>query len=207
MLNTTECDNTVTLGNKRNTTGKVKAKLQDWVYLVVVGLVLFNLGSFLTARFNLSFPRVFAESAVTEQIIEKEIVHVEVDKKDERVIKLETFLTKEQSPLLPYAQLIVDQADEFDIGYTKLVAISCMESACARRLPPGSHNAWGLGGSNLIYFNSWEEGIKFASRLLSESYQKNEYQAIKDKYCPSSSNCNPKWVAIVTGKVKEILDK
>jgi hypothetical protein len=123
----------------------------------------------------------------------------------ERVSKLRQFLELKKSPLAPYSQLIVSESDKYAIDYTKIVAISCIESSCGLKLPEGSHNAWGLGGKNFIYFGSWEEGIRSIAKTLGTSYKQNENQGIKDKYCPAPG-CNQSWAKIVTDTTNTILE-
>lgn len=124
---------------------------------------------------------------------------------EDRVRKLGIFLNSNNSPLAPYTQLIIDEADKYDIGWTKIVAISGMESKYGNSAPQGSYNAWGIGGSRFMYFSSWEEGIRYTSWLLGNSYKWNENAGIQQKYCPSSDGCNPGWVTIVTNTTREIL--
>ena len=126
--------------------------------------------------------------------------------RDQRILRLETFLRLKKSPLAPHAALIVDQADKYDIGWTKIVSIAGIESVYGIKCPQNSHNAWGLGGSKFMYFSSWEEGIKKASEILSDHYRTQEYAAIKAKYCPKSDGCNPQWTNIVLGNSEEILN-
>lgn len=131
---------------------------------------------------------------------------VDIYKHDARVKQLQSFLVKKNSPFADKAEYIVRQADIYDIGWTKLASISGMESGYGINIPNGSYNAWGLGGSNFIYFKSWEESIHFASSLLGNNYKLNEYSAIKAKYCPASDGCNPEWSKTVTGISHNILD-
>jgi hypothetical protein len=128
-------------------------------------------------------------------------------KKDERVIVLEKYLESKESPLAPHAKLIIEEADKWDIGWTKIVSISGMESAYGKRIANESYNAWGImaGAGKVRKFSSWEEGIKAVSSLLGEHYKANEIQAIKAKYCPSSDNCNPAWANNVVQFSRDIL--
>jgi hypothetical protein len=123
---------------------------------------------------------------------------------DNRIKKLEAFLKAKNSPLADYAQLIVEQADLYDIGWTRIVAISSIESGLGINCPDNSHNAWGMG-KPFMYFDTWEDGIKFASKLIGNNYKLNENQGIKTKYCPSWDGCNPAWANHVTNISNEIL--
>lgn len=129
---------------------------------------------------------------------------------DTRVKKLETYLTKKKSPLAPYAALIVKEADDHDIGWTKIVSISAIESTFGTNLS-GSFNAWNImefkNGVRVGAYNfaSWEEGIKYTSALLDKSYRQNEVKAVQVKYCPSYE-CSPNWVPMVLSTTDEIKD-
>lgn len=131
---------------------------------------------------------------------------------DRRAERLEEYLISKQSPLAPYAGLLVAEADKHDIGWTKSVSISSIESQFGKLIKPGSHNAWGImafsGGkrTGIRMFNSWEEAIKYHAALLGNNYKVNEYDAIQEKYCPSFE-CNPKWVDHVVLASDQILEK
>lgn len=150
------------------------------------------------------FPLPSVKPVETELKLINDAYAVEA-KEDPRIIKLKTFLKSKNSPLADYAELIVKEADNYDIGWTRLVAISGMESHYGLKIPSGSHNAWGLGGSKFMRFESWPEAISYASRQLGSNYKLNENSGIQAKYCPSSSGCNPEWAKVVTNNSKEIL--
>lgn len=134
------------------------------------------------------------------------IIQYQTAKPDERIEKLRIFLESKNSPLAPYASLIISQSDLYALDWTRIVAISGMESHYGVQVPKNSYNAWGLGGNNFIYFTSWEEGIKFEAKTLGSNYKLNENQGIKDKYCPAKAGCNEKWAKIVTDTSKKILE-
>lgn len=123
---------------------------------------------------------------------------VEVEKKDYRAERLEKLLKDNESPLAEYADYIVEQSDLNAIDWTILVAISKMESDYCKATISKSHNCWGLGGSNFMYFDSYKDSIKFTAELLNKHYRMNMNTAIKSKYCPSSDGCNPQWANIVS---------
>lgn len=126
---------------------------------------------------------------------------------DYRVERLREFLISKSSPLSPYAEEIVAEADEHAIDWTLVVSLSAIESRYGTDMPVGSFNAWGLGGSKFMYFKSWTESIAYVSALLGNSYKINIAQGIKNKYCPASDGCNPQWATIVTKASQEIAKK
>jgi hypothetical protein len=181
---------------KRKRTG---LKGKDLVFLAVFGLTMFGLGKRATVNTVAIVERQVERARESVPVMAKE-----VDSRDDRVIKLEGFLQDKDSPLASYAQLIVDEADKYDIGWTKLVSISAAESNYCINTKPDSFNCWGIGGRKFVYFGSYEEGIKFTSKLLGENYKKNEIRAVQQKYCPSFE-CNPNWVPNVLGVSNSIL--
>lgn len=174
----------------------------DFVYITLALILGFGLGT----RVVEQAPRVSqAQAAGTVYAAVLPGPEPATDRRDPRIIRLEKFLESKLSPLAPYAALIVSEADRYDIGWTKIVSISRMESDFGRNCPTGSYNAWGIGGSTFRYFTSWEDGIHGISELLGSHYKQNEYEAIKAKYCPAEDNCNPAWARIVHETTERIL--
>ncbi len=101
--------------------------------------------------------------------------HFSIDYKEvDRVEVLTTFLERYNSPLIDEVEAFIRVADENDLDYRLLPAISCIESTCGRFLIPGTYNAWGWGiyGNNVIGFSSWEEGIETVGEGIAENYVK-----------------------------------
>ncbi len=123
--------------------------------------------------------------------------------KEFRIKKTYDYLLKLGSPLAPHAKHIVAMADKYDIPWTLVTAISGKESTYGKNIKPNSFNAWGImkfdanGNRSIRTFESWESGIEFTSRLLSENYRKNMNKAIQEKYCPSIE-CSDTWVSDIT---------
>jgi hypothetical protein len=126
---------------------------------------------------------------------------------DKRVTKLRAYLTKKKSILAQHAEYIVQVSDDNGIGWTEIVAISNKESELCKHIRKDSHNCWGWGGSNRMYFKSYEEGIAFTAKTLNEKYRANANRGIQQKYCPTSDNCASNWVSTVTATSHEILGK
>ena len=93
-------------------------------------------------------------------------------KEDVRVKILKEFLEKYSSPLALYANDFIKYADEYDIDWKLVAAISGVESTFGREIPYESFNGWGWGiyGDNIIRFSSWTEGIQTVSQGLKENY-------------------------------------
>lgn len=128
---------------------------------------------------------------------------------DLRVQKVADYLLAKDSPLAPYAELIVSEADTQDISWTLIVAISGKESSFGTMIKPESHNAWGImawdsqGKRYVRSFSSWEEGIKFESKLISQNFRKDSNAGIQSRYCPISE-CSSTWTEHVTSFQEQI---
>lgn len=181
---------------------KLKASIKDYIYLAISLFILFSVIS----NFDI---RITPKSSVIVKAQEPEVTEIVrerfVAEPDTRVLKLRTYLEERKSPLAPHSELIISEADKYGLDWTKTVAIACLESACGHKLPNGSHNAWGLGGSKFMRFGNWEESIKYVSNLLGTKYKQAENQGVKYSYCPESDGCNPSWAYIVTQTSHEIL--
>lgn len=94
------------------------------------------------------------------------------DVADGRVTALDKFFSEYESPLLPYAQLIVDQADQYGLDYRLVPAIAMKESTLCHKIPKNSHNCWGYGiyGGKTTYFQGYDEAIRTVSKGLGERY-------------------------------------
>ena len=92
--------------------------------------------------------------------------------KVDRVEVVRKFLEKQNSPLIDSADTFVFVADRYNLDYRLLPAISCLESACGKRLIPESYNAWGWGvyGGSYIKFDSFDNGIEVVAKGIHEGY-------------------------------------
>lgn len=123
--------------------------------------------------------------------------------------KVKTYLEKFNSPLAPHADYIVELADKYDIAYTTIPAIARKESTLGKAIKPGSHNAWGImswdsqKNRSIRIFNSWEEGIRYTTALISKNYREQMWSKVQDKYCPDYE-CSDTWIKTVVQTQEEI---
>jgi len=115
----------------------------------------------------------------------------EVIAADARVSLIKNYLIRYDSPLNPYAELIVKTAEKYDLDFRLLTAIAQQESNLCKKIPPGSYNCWGWGihSQGTLHFSSFEEGIETVSKGLKEKYIDLGYlnpDEIMAKYTPSS---------------------
>ncbi|MEK7573452.1 MAG: glucosaminidase domain-containing protein [Patescibacteria group bacterium] len=113
---------------------------------------------------------------------------------DERVNKLKAYLEANNSPMTAEARVFVEAADQYDLDWRLVAAISGLESGFGNHIPANSYNAWGWGvyGDNVIRFSSWEDGIRTISQGLRERYM-NERGARNVYQIGSTYAASPTW--------------
>ena len=97
---------------------------------------------------------------------------------DKRAQILRAYLESKNSPLAPYAQTFVYEADKNNLDWKLVAAISGLESSFGTKIPVASYNGWGFGvyGDNVRRFESWDDGIATVSKSLREDYM-NKWHA------------------------------
>ncbi len=109
-------------------------------------------------------------SAGTSQVLGAKVIAA-----DARGLLLHSFLEQHESPMAPYAEYLVEKADEKGIDFRLVVAIAMCESNLGKRMPTSdSYNAWGIAvytgqitGAN---FDSWPHAIDWVSQYVKEKY-------------------------------------
>jgi hypothetical protein len=130
------------------------------------------------------------------------------DVSDARVEILRSYLKKYYSPLEPYAETLVVEADNNSLDYRLLTAIAQQESNLCKKMPSETYNCWGWGihSKGTLGFESYEEGIKTVSAGIKENYIDYGYLTIEDimsKYTPLS---NGSWANGVNEFMTEMED-
>lgn len=153
-----------------------------------------GLASKLPAKSYESGYRVYASLPMKLPSVSENILY-----KDARSEILKQYMEKYSSPLVPYAELVVQVADKYSIDFRLITAIAQQESNLCKVIPPGSYNCWGWGitSESSLGFSSYEEGIETVSKGLRENYLNKGYINITDimsKYTPLS---NGSWAAAV----------
>ena len=105
---------------------------------------------------------------------------------------LKNYLAAYSSPLLPFANYIVDRADTYGIDFRLITAIAQQESNLCKVIPDNSFNCWGWGihSKGTLGFASFEEGIDVVSKGLKTEYIDKGYvtpEQIMSKYTPLSN--------------------
>lgn len=117
---------------------------------------------------------------------------------DNRAEILQGFLESYNSPMAPYAQAFIDEADKNDIDWKWVASIAGVESYFGQQIPPNSYNAWGYGvyGNNVRRFASWEDGIAVVSGALRNDYM-NKWGATNIQQVGSKYAADPRWAVKV----------
>jgi len=121
---------------------------------------------------------------------------------DFRVENLKNFFKKYNSPLAPYAEDFVIYADQNNLDYRLVPAITGVESTFGKHIPLDSYNAYGWANGDYS-FSSWEESIEHVSKTLKAKYIDRGVVSINQiakVYAPPSST----WGGNVIFFVKKI---
>jgi hypothetical protein len=107
---------------------------------------------------------------------------------DPRITALRQFLIDYNSPMYPYAETFVTEADKYGLDWRLVVAIAGVESAFGNLIPYQSNNAWGWrGGPDLSFsnFDDWGHGVEVVTRRLALGYGVDMTPfEIEPIYCP-----------------------
>ena len=122
---------------------------------------------------------------------------------DNRAKILEGFLESYESPLAPYAQVFIDEADKNNLDWKLVAAIAGVESWFGQKIPYNSYNGWGYGvyGDNVRLFESWEDGIHVVSTALRDDYL-NRWGATNVSEIGAIYAADPNW----SNKVQHFID-
>lgn len=130
---------------------------------------------------------------------------------DARIIAMEKFLSDYNSPMTPYANVFIEQADRYGLDWRLVASISGVESAFGNISPRNTNNGWGWRGINpndggWSIFATWGTGITEVTRGLAEGYgvTLTPFQ-IESTYCPPCGQ-NPAhaWANGVTRFMNEL---
>ena len=148
----------------------------------------------------------YAPSAILQQVQTTPKITQNLGQ-DKRAKILQAYLTTYNSPLAPYAKTFVEEADKNNLDWRLVAAISGVESYFGEYIPSSSYNGWGFGvyGTNIRRFDSWDDGIKTLSSALRNDYMdkwkaQNVYQ-IGQHYA-----ADPLWGSKVTHFLSDIED-
>lgn len=139
-------------------------------------------------------------SANTSQVLGTQIISA-----DARVHLIQQFLVAHNSPLIPYANTFVEEADKNGIDFRLVAAIAMCESNLGKRIPSqDSYNAWGIavytGQQHGSKFDDWPTAIKWVSKYIKERYLDRGHDTLREIgsiYAPPSVETGHSWAKCV----------
>jgi hypothetical protein len=125
---------------------------------------------------------------------------------DARPVIIEKYLEKYDSPLLPYADALLQASETYQVDYRLIVAIAQCESNLCKRAPAGSFNCWGFENGE-THFLSWEQAFNQVAKTLRERYLDQGLttpEQIMTKYAPPSVEKGGPWAKCVNQFIEEL---
>ena len=103
---------------------------------------------------------------------------------DMRALKMHTYLTKLDSPMVGYEEKLIETAEKYGLDWTLLAAIAGTESTFGKHMPYQCVNpyGWGIYGENKLCFKDWTDAIEKVGEGLGTKYKTNSLEAIARKY-------------------------
>lgn len=156
---------------------------------------------------------VAADNELTEQEGgTSQVLSAHVIAGDARTLLLHSFLSRNKSPMAPYAQTIVQQADLYGFDFRLVPSIAMCESNLGKRIPTkDSYNAWGIavytGELSGRKFSDWEEAIRWVSKYIKERYYDRGHDDLYDIgaiWAPPSVEKGYSWTNCVTKFMESI---
>lgn len=125
---------------------------------------------------------------------------------DARPLIIKNYLEKFNSPMAPYYQDLISEADKYEIDPWLIVAIAQCESNLCKRIPRGSFNCWGFARGE-TRFDSWQHAFLSVAKTLREryfDYGLDTPEEIMVKYDPSSVETGGYWAKCVNQFIAEL---
>lgn len=132
-----------------------------------------------------------------------------IDFIDGRAIIIKNFFNNYNSPLASLSDLFVTVADKYKLDYRLLPSITMQESNGGKRIIADSYNPFGYGiyGTQVKKFTSWEEAIDRVGKGLREDYLNKGLitpEQIMPKYTPPSLASGGSWAKGVSEFMEEL---
>ena len=152
--------------------------------------------------------RRVAAGAGTAQILGTSVVAG-----DARALLVENYLRGYDSPLTPYAGLIVQEADLNGLDFRLVIAIAMCESNLGKKIPShDSFNPFGIavytGSQSGKKFASWENAVVWVSNYIKTFYYDRGIRNLQDIgaiWAPPTEANGHAWSGCVSGFQKSIL--
>lgn len=148
--------------------------------------------------------KLYAALPKSEILLTGDITHA-----DARAKIIENFFKNYKSPLSNYSDIFITVADNYQLDWQLLPAIAMQESNGGKKVIIDSFNPFGYGiyGSLVIKFDSWEEAIERVGRALKEDYIGQGLKTpnqIMAKYTPPSLAKDGAWAKGVIAFMEEL---
>lgn len=132
-----------------------------------------------------------------------------ITSQDARAKLLENFFKGYNSSLASEANIFVKTADKYKLDFRLLPSIAMQESNGGRKIINNSFNPFGFGiyGSSVLKFSSWEEAIERVGKSLREDYLNQGLKTpeeIMTKYTPASLTKGGSWAIGVKSFMEEL---
>jgi len=147
----------------------------------------------------------FAQSQTRTKIL------AAVDKSDSRPVIVDNFLAKHNSPMTGMGSVFVREADKYNLDYRLLPAIAFQESTLGKKIPRGSHNAFGwaiyTGANSGATFKDWEHAIEVVAAGLKKNYIDKGLISPEEIMLRYTKNNDGNWVFGVNFAIEEMTPK
>ncbi len=145
-------------------------------------------------------PQVLGASSESSPLQILPEIHGQATTSDARPVIIKKYLTRYNSPLVPYAETIVQTSDKYSLDYRLLVAIAQQESNLCKKIPENSHNCWGFGiyGTLVTRFDNYPQAMETVAKTLKKQYLDKGLdtpEKIMAKYTPPSQGSWAKGVS------------
>lgn len=132
-----------------------------------------------------------------------------IDFIDGRAVIIKNFFNNYNSPLASLSNLFVTIADKYKLDYRLLPSITMQESNGGKKIIADSFNPFGYGiyGTQVKKFTSWEEAIERVGRGIREDYLNKGLttpEQIMPKYTPPSLASGGSWAKGVSSFMEEL---
>lgn len=146
-----------------------------------------------------------ADAGADAEVEEAPLAYTTADGEVVTPERIFAFLDGRNSPLAAHAETFVAAGIAHDVDPRVVVAISIAESNGGEMKPPGTHNAWGWGGSGprgLRAWDSWEQSIDHYTERLGALYDTDNVDwEFASTYCPPNTQW---WYDTVTWAIGQI---
>ncbi len=158
---------------------------------------LFSLKSTASAKQNIPVSSIFTSPQSGVKVyaslpVQFPSVSEQITASDAKPEIVRQYLAYYDSPLTPFADLIVQTADKYSLDFRLITAIAQQESNLCKIIPPKSYNCWGWGinSNGTLGFLSFQQGIEEVSKGLRTEYLDKGYTSVSEimsKYTPQSN--------------------